>query len=294
MLRSLLFAPGDSSRKLLKASEGSADALILDLEDSVAASAKPAARSLVAEFLNAHPDRGRQQLWVRINPLDGGLALTDLAAVVEARPDGIMLPKAEGAASVARVSHYLDALEARAGLPQGEIGVLAVATETAKAMFTLGSYADLAVGHRLKGLAWGAEDISAALHASNNRGDDGQLDFTYQMARSMCLIGARAAGVLAIETVFTDFRDIAGLEAWARTAQREGFDAMMAIHPDQVAAINQAFSPTPEALAHARVVVAAFDAQPGAGTVSLDGRMLDLPHLVQARRVIEAAQQAGQ
>lgn len=290
ILRSFLFAPGDSEKKLAKALASEADAVILDLEDSVAPSNKPAARALVAETLASQP-RGAGRLWVRINPLDGPLALADLAAVVASGPDGIVLPKCEGGRELERLSHYLDALEAQAGLAPGAVRVLPIVTETPKALFGTGTYAGITA--RLAGLTWGAEDLSAAIGASTNRDETGQFTFTCRMARSLALAGAHAAGVAAIETVFTDFRNAEGLSAYARAGRREGFTGMLAIHPDQVAVINAAFTPSPEEVEHARRVVAAFAAQPDAGVVGLEGRMLDLPHLKQAKRVLEIAERTG-
>lgn len=293
--RSFLFAPADSERKIAKALDSAADAVILDLEDSVGSSNKAAARGLAAEGLSG-ADRKGKSLWVRINPLDGalaqaGLALADLAAVVAGRPDGIILPKCEGPEHLRRLSHYLDALETQAGLAPGAIPILPLVTETPKALFTTGAYGG--VTPRLAGLTWGAEDLSAGLGASSNRDPDGQFTFTCRMARSLCLAGAHAAEVAAVETVYTDFRDLEGLAAYARAGRREGFSGMLAIHPDQAAVINAAFTPSPEEIAHARRIVEAFEQAPGAGVASLDGRMIDLPHLKQARRVLEAAARFG-
>ena len=284
--RSLLFVPGDSARKVDKGAGSGADALILDLEDSVAGPNKADARTLVRATLDARPDRAGQALWVRINPLSSPFARADLAAVLPGAPCGIMLPKTDSGQDVAVLAHYLDALEEAFGLPAGRIQILPVATETAKALFTLDTYAG--VTPRLAGITWGAEDIAAALGASTNRAADGQLAFTYQLARSLCLAGAAAAEVPAVETVFTNFRDRAGLETFAAAARRDGFTGMMAIHPDQVAPINAAFTPTAEEIDRAERVVALFDQDPGLGAASLDGEMLDLPHLKQARRVLAA------
>jgi citrate lyase subunit beta / citryl-CoA lyase len=289
MLRSFLFVPGDSERKLGGADASGADALVLDLEDSVASAGKPRARELVAAFLKDRPRAERKsQLWVRINPLDTALALTDLAAVAGAAPDGVVLPKADGPADVARLSHYLDALETQAGLGLGSIRVLPVATETAAAPFNLREYAAAGLD-RLWGLTWGAEDLSAALGASGNRDPAGEWAFTYRMARSLTLLAARAAGVQPIDTVYVDFRDEAGLRSSSRASRAEGFTGRLAIHPAQVPAINESYLPSLEELEHARRVVAAFDAEPGAGTVGLDGKMIDIPHLKQARALLEDA-----
>lgn len=281
--RSLLFAPGDSRRKIGKASASDADLVLLDLEDAVAEPAKPEARRLVAAHLAA-ADR-RAELWVRINPLSTPHALADLAAIVPARPDGIMLPKADRA-DADRLGHYLTALEAAAGLDPGSIRLMVVATETPQALFGLGAYAGTP---RLAALTWGAEDIATALGASTNRGSDGDYDFPYQLARTLCLAGAAAAGVAAIETIHADFRDPEGLSRVADRARRAGFSGMMAIHPDQVAAINHAFRPGEGEVAQAQRVVDLFEANPGAGTLALDGAMLDVPHLKRARAILERA-----
>lgn len=289
ILRSMLFIPGDSEKKLGKADGAGADGLILDLEDSVAPQNKAAARDLVPAFMRERPRAARgSELWVRINPLDTPYALDDLAAVVAAAPDGIMLPKADGPADAARLSHYLDALEAQAGVERGAIGVLPVATETAVAPFRLGGYAGAGLS-RLRGLTWGAEDLSAAIGASTNLGEDGQWTLTYRLARSLTLLAAHAAGVQAIETLHVDFRDEAGLRASSRAARAEGFTGRIAIHPAQVEPINESFSPSPAELDHAHRVIAAFDANPGAGTVGLDGKMIDIPHLKQARNTLAQA-----
>lgn len=288
--RSWLFVPGDSERKLAKGAASAADALILDLEDAVVPANLPAARGLVAAFLAAHPDRARQQVWVRINALASGLALHDLVAAVAAGPDGIVLPKAESAADVTALGHYLSALEVAAGRAEGATRIAVVATETPGALFTLGSYAE--AGPRLAALTWGAEDLAAALGAASNRAEGGGYEFTYQLARSLCLAGAAAAGVAPIDTVFTDFRDHAGLEREARAARRAGFCGKLAIHPEQAAIINRAFTPDDAEVAHAARIVAAFAAAPSAGVVAIDGRMIDMPHLKQARRILAAAERA--
>jgi citrate lyase subunit beta/citryl-CoA lyase len=286
MIRSWLFVPGDSERKLAKGAGSEADALILDLEDSVAADRKPVAREMVPEFLRAHPDR-RPQLWVRINPLDEG-GLVDAAAVVRAAPDGLVVPKVSGPADLLRLSHWLDALEARDGLPSGRIRLLAVATETPAAVLGLGDYARVPVP-RLAALTWGAEDLPAALGAIGNEAPEGGLALTYRYARTACLLAAVAAGAQPVDTLEPDFRNEAALAEACRAARREGFTGKIAIHPAQVAAINAGFRPSAEEVAFARRVVAAFAANPGIGTVGLDGRMLDMPHLRQARRVLAQA-----
>jgi citrate lyase subunit beta/citryl-CoA lyase len=279
--RSLLFAPGDSERKMAKALASEADLVLLDLEDAVAESAKPAARELTAATLRAR-GRGGPLVYVRINPLDTPHALDDLVAIVAAKPDGLMLPKA-CRADLDLLHNYLTALEAQAGVEQGAVKVIVVATETPKALFGLGDYEG---APRLAALTWGAEDIATALGATHNRDANGVYEFPYQLARTLCLAGAAAAKVPAIETIHGDFRDPAGLKAVADAARRAGFRGMMAIHPDQVAAINTAFSPSEAELARAKRIVDLFDANPGAGTLGLDGEMLDMPHLKRARAVL--------
>jgi citrate lyase subunit beta / citryl-CoA lyase len=276
-LRSLLFVPGDRPDRMEKALGAGADALILDLEDAVAPAAKAEARRAVAGFVDAH---NPARLWVRINPLDGDEADRDLAAVLSSHPDGIVLPKAEGGASVAELARRLTERG------NATASILAIATETAAAIFQLGSYGG---AKRLAGLTWGAEDLPAAIGAATSREPDGRFTPPYELARSLCLFGAAAAGVAAIETVYPAFRDLEGLAAYAARARRDGFTGMMAIHPDQVPVINAAFTPSEAEVAQARAVVAAFEASPGAGVLSLDGRMIDRPHLVQAQRTLAAA-----
>ena len=290
-LRSMLFIPADSERKLAKGDATGADALILDLEDAVAPSRTHIAREMALAYLRERKDRNKQQvkqqLWVRINPLSTPAALLDLVVVAGA-PDGIVLPKVDSAADIIQLSHYLDALEVREGVTQGSIRIMPVATETAKSLFTLGSYEGCSA--RLAGLTWGAEDIAAALGASTNRRPDGEYDTVYQLARSMCLAGAVAAGVQPIDTIWADFSNEAGLVRDSAAARQRGFTGKIAIHPGQVAAINAAFSPSAEELAWSQKVVDLFEANPGMGTVGLEGKMLDMPHLKQARRVLELAQ----
>lgn len=281
-LRSFLFVPGDSEKKLVRGKDRGADALILDLEDSVAPARKALARDMVAGYLARH--QAGPQNWVRINPLDEG-GVPDLAGIVRPGLAGIMLPKIGGVADVIHLGHILDVMEAREGLVAGSVRILPVATETARAPFGLAGFAD-AVLPRLLGLTWGAEDLSTALGATTNQDETGAWAFTYRMVRSMCLLAAKAAGVEPIETLYADFRDPEGLLASCAAAAREGFTGRIAIHPAQVAGINQAFSPSEADVAHARRVTAAFAAQPDVGTVGLDGRMLDIPHLKQARNVL--------
>jgi citrate lyase subunit beta/citryl-CoA lyase len=288
-LRSWLFVPGDSERKLAKGESTGADVLILDLEDAVSADNKALARQLVPQFLRAHPRSQRSpQLWVRINPLDSSMVLADLVAIVAAQPDGVMVPKSNGPDDLRRLSHYLDALEAQHGVAAGSIKLLPVASETPLAVFRLGQYAEAGLP-RLLGITWGAEDLSAALGASTNVDATGQWTFTNQMARSLALLAARAAGVQAIDTLYVNYRDEAGLRAASRTSRAEGFTGRIAIHPAQVAAINESYMPSQEEIEHARRVVAAFEAAAGAGTVGLDGKMLDIPHLKQAQATLALA-----
>ena len=271
-LRSLLFVPGDRPDRMAKALGAGADALILDLEDAVAPARKDAARDAVARFLAAADRRCR--LLVRVNPLASGTIEADIAAIAAHRPDGIVLPKAEGAAS-------LRALAAMTDLP-----VLPIATETPAAIFALGSYAEAA--GRLIGLTWGAEDLPAAIGATTAREADGRYTAPIETVRALALFAAHAAGTPAIETVYPAFRDLDGLAACVARGRRDGFSGMMAIHPDQVPVINRAFTPSEQEVAAARAIVDAFAAQPDAGVLSVDGRMVDAPHLTQARRVLAA------
>jgi len=288
ILRSLLFVPGDSERKLARAEAAGADALFLDLEDSVPAHRLEAARRMVLDYLRSHGERERQSLWVRINPLATPKALPDLAVIVAGVPDGILLPKVKSPTDVVRLDHYLDALEEREGIARGSIGIMAIATETAAGMFNMGSYAGCSM--RLSGITWGAEDLSAALGASTNCDESGELDFTYKLARSLCLLAAAAAGVEPIDTACMRLRDLDFLRRESEAARRAGFTGKIAVHPDQVAVINEAFTPSAEEIAYAKRVREAFAA--GAGTVALDGRMLDMPHLKQAERVLAMAEAA--
>ena len=283
--RSWLFAPGDSERKMEKATAGTADIVLLDLEDAVAEGEKPKARSMVAAFLTANAQQ-RQRLWVRINPIQGPHGLADLVAIVGSRPGGIMLPKSRGRADAELLDHYLTALEAAAGAEGATTQVIVLVTETADAMFTTGSYAGAA---RVVALTWGAEDLADALGASANRDEDGSYGFTYQLARSLCLVGATAAGVSAIETIHGDFRDEAGLRKRATEVRRAGFRGMLAIHPAQVDVINEAFTPSAEELASAQEIVDLFAANPGAGAIGHKGAMLDRPHLARAQALLALA-----
>jgi citrate lyase subunit beta/citryl-CoA lyase len=281
--RSWLFAPGDQPAKMAKASTSGAGAVILDLEDSVAETSKPAARSAAAEFLAARDANG-PQLWVRINPLSTAHATADLAAVLPHGPNGIVLPKPDGPQDVVRLARDLHRIEAEAGLAEGSVRILPIATDTPASIFALGGYG--VVGPRLIGLTWGAEDLPAAVGALVNRHPDGSFTDLCRLARALCLAGAAAADVAAIETVYAAFKDLDGLRAYAEAGRQEGFTGMMAIHPNQVAIIEQVFRPSETEIAHARRVVALFEANPEAGAVALDGRMLDKPHLKQAKRVL--------
>ena len=283
--RSWLFAPGDSERKMEKAAAGPADIVIFDLEDAVADAEKPKARTMVSAFLAAHP-QNRARLWVRINPLQGPHALADLAAVVCAGPGGIMLPKARGRKDVELLDHYLSALEVAAGIAQGATKVIVLVTETAEAMFTTGDYGG---APRVVALTWGPEDLADALGASENHNPDGSYGFTYQLARSLCLLGAAAAGVVAIETIQADFKDEEGLKRRADEVRRAGYRGMLAIHPAQVEVINRAFTPSAEELAAAQEIVDLFAANPRAGTIGHKGAMLDRPHLARAQALLALA-----
>ena len=274
--RALLFVPADRPERIEKALRCGADAVILDLEDSVTVERKPQAREAAAAALRASARTAR--LFVRINPLGSGLASLDLDAVAPGRPDGIVLPKAEGARCLAD-------LEARLGARGDEAsGILPIVTETPAAMFRLGEYAG--ASRRLLGMTWGAEDLPAAIGAETAREPDGSYTPPYQLARSLTLFAAAAADVAAIETVFPDIRDMAGLAAYAARAARDGFTGMLAIHPAQVDAIQAAFTPSMAAIDQARAIVAAFEANPGAGALAFGGRMIDAPHLKQARRIL--------
>jgi citrate lyase subunit beta/citryl-CoA lyase len=281
--RSLLFAPGDSDRKMEKAAASPADIVLLDLEDAVTEDAKPAARAMIADFLTSQPPAARQRLWVRVNPLDGPHTLADLAAIMPAAPGGIMLPKSRGRADVELLDHYLSALEVAAGSEQGQTQVIALATETAASMFTVGTYRG---APRLAAMTWGAEDLADSVGASENRNPDGSYGFTYELARSLCLLGAAAAGVPAIDTIHGDFRDADGLRRRAEQVRRAGFRGMLAIHPAQVDVINAAFTPTPEELAEAQQIVDLFAANPGVGAIGHNGAMLDRPHLARAQALL--------
>ncbi len=282
MIRSFLFVPADSERKLEKAAASNADALIVDLEDSVVPAARPDARKLAREYL-----AGKENVWVRINPIDTDDAQADLDAVMPSAPAGIVLPKPKNAAAALELADRLNALELQNGLQPGSTQILPVSTEHPAALFTLNSY--IGATDRLVGLCWGAEDLSAAIGATARRDKAGNWLPVYELARSLCLLAATAAEVLAIDTVYTDFKNEPGLRDYARKARRDGFSGMLAIHPAQVPIINSAFKPTSEEVDEATRIVALFADSPLAGTLSLDGRMIDRPHLIQARRTLERA-----
>jgi len=284
VIRSFLFVPGDSDKKLARSAGSEADAIIIDLEDAVTPSSRPAARARAAEFLAGPcaPER-----WVRINPLGTDDAVADLRAVMPAAPAGIVLPKPEGADAVRRLAALLDAFEAEHGRAPGTTRILPIVTERPAALFRLGDYAG--ASSRLAGLTWGAEDLSAALGASTNRDDAGRWLPPYELARSLCLVAAAAAEVPAIDTVYTNFRDRDGLAQYVAAAGRDGFSGMLAIHPDQVPVINAALQPSPEQIRQAERLVALFAEHPAAGALQLDGRMVDRPHLLRAERVLALA-----
>jgi len=290
MLRSLLFVPGDSEKKLAKSTSTAADALILDLEDSVAPERTALARVMVAEFLQAHPDRSQQQLWVRINPLQTPEALADLVAVMPARPDGIMLPKPLNGLHAQQLDHYLSAIETRESLALGSTRIIPVATEVPGALFDLQSYAG--ASPRLQGLTWGAEDLATAVGASSNRDASGEFTFTYKLARSLCLLASAHAQIQAIDTLSVDFKDMQALALDVQQACREGFSGKLAIHPDQVEVINQGFTPSAHDISHAQRIVDAFAQAHGAGAVQLDGKMVDKPHLTQALRLLDISRKS--
>lgn len=284
--RSLLFIPGDSEKKLSKADECGADIVIVDLEDAVAPARKAAARELAAAFLaERRAKTGGPRLWVRVNALDTGMVEDDLAAVLPAGPEGLIQPKAEGAGDVERLAAML-------GEDGGTTRILPLVTETARAPFHIGSFTDAKLP-RLAGLTWGAEDLAAALGATGNRDERGEWRFSYQLVRSLTLMAAHAAGVPAIETLHADFRDEEGLRRSSRQARAEGFAGRLAIHPGQVRVLNEAFTPSEAEVATARAIVEAFAAEPDAGVIGFEGRMLDVPHLRAAQRTVALADALG-
>jgi citrate lyase subunit beta/citryl-CoA lyase len=288
LLRSLLFVPGDSERKQRRALSAGADALILDLEDSVSLSRLPAARGQVAEVLRARTTLS--QLWVRVNAPSSGQLFADIDVVVAGRPDGIVLPKAS-CADVTEVARHIEEAESRAGVATGSIKLIVIATESPRALLTANAYL-AADNPRLVGMTWGSEDLAASLGATAKVDGSGEWTSTFQLARSVCLLTAAAIGVQAIDTIHAAFADLDGIARSAARARRDGFTGKLAIHPDQVAPINAAFTPDAAEVEHARRVVEAFERNDGVGVVSLDGQMLDRPHLMLARRVLALATSA--
>ncbi len=281
-MRAMLFVPGDSPRKFEKAALTAAGALILDLEDSVVGEKKAEARGLTRSMLDG-ARRAGQKLFVRVNALDTGMTLTDLAAIMPAKPDGIVLPKCRSGGDIRHLARWLEAFEAASGAPPGSTEIVAVATETAESIFGLGGYKD--ASGRLTGLMWGAEDLAASLGATENA-SGGRFHSPFRLARDLCLMGAAAAEVAAIDTVYTDIDNLAGLEQETRVARRDGFSAKALIHPKHVDIVNAAFEPSAEERAWAEKIVAAFAANPDLGTLRLDGRMIDKPHLRAAQKIL--------
>ena len=285
-MRSLLFVPADGGSKLDKAMASGADGVIIDLEDSIAAESKESARKLALDFLkSAQSRKDRPQLLVRINGLDTGMTDADLDAVVPGKPDAVLLPKAEGGATVIHLDAKLTVREALAGLPEGKIKILAQTVESPAGLFSAGSYRNCSA--RLIGMTWGPEDLSAELGAEVNREIDGTLTEPYRIARAMCLFGAAAAKVSAIETIYVNFRDTEVLRKDTELARRDGFTGRLAIHPAQVPVINEVFTPSTAQIEKAKAIVAAFEAKPGAGTVGMDGKMYDRPHLARAQALLQ-------
>lgn len=290
-MRSLLFIPGDNEKKLEKGMTSGADALLIDLEDSVALTRKEAARTITLAYLKANAGKAGPKLFVRVNALDSGLTDGDLDGIMPGAPHGIMLPKACGGRDVAHLGSKLAVREAECDLPDGGTRIIAIGTETAKSIFQMGTYAG--ASQRLIGIAWGAEDLAADIGAETNKALEGGFSEPFRLARNLCLFAAAAAEVAPIDTVYTDFRNEAGLAAETEQARRDGFTGKMAIHPAQVAVINRIFTPTAEAVAHAREIAAVFAENPGAGVVGIGGKMIDRPHLRQAERILAQAAAAG-
>ena len=289
-VRTALFAPGIKERVMTKALESGADAVILDLEDSITPERKQHARAAALEFLKSAGTKiPRPRLLVRINGLDTGMTDADLDAIVAGKPDAVVFPKAEGGATVIHLDAKLTAREALAGLPEGSIKILAQAVESAAGLFAAGNYRD--ASKRLIGMTWGPEDLSAELGAETNRDTQGLLTEPYRLARNICLYGAAAAKLPAIETIYADFRNLEGLRRDTDEARRDGFAGRLAIHPAQVAVINEVFTPTAAQIEKAKMVVAAFAAKPDAGAVGIDGKMYDRPHLIRAQRLLNSVKQ---
>ncbi len=282
-MRSWLFVPGDSEKKAAKAAQSGADVLIFDLEDSVATARKDAARRMVADIV-ARRETREWSLWVRVNPFDGTLTAADLDAVIRPGLDGVLLPKPEGGPDVARLADQIASRETAAGMNHGSVKIAVVATETPTAVFALGSY--VPAHSRLAAMTWGAEDLAAAVGATSNRDDAGHFTPPYKLVRNLALLAAAAAGTAPIDTLHADFRDLAGLEADCRASRRDGFVGRLAIHPNQIEVINRCYAPSEKELAWARRIVNAFAADPTAGTLGMDGKMIDRPHLIAARRTL--------
>lgn len=283
--RSWLFAPGDSEKKMTKAMQGTADIVLIDLEDAVAPENKETARGMVHDFIKANPQQ-RERLWVRINPFDGPYTLGDLAAIMPAHPGGIMLPKVYGRADVEKLDHCLSTLEVVNGIEEGSTRVIVLITETAEAMFHTGDYKD---APRVVALTWGAEDLADSIGASSNKNADGSYSFTYELARSLTVLGAATAGVTAIETISADFKDLEALRIRAEGVRRDGYRGMLAIHPAQIDVINTAFTPTEQEIADAQEIVDIFAANPGVGAIGYKGGMLDRPYLSRAQQLLKQA-----
>ncbi|MGE0767614.1 MAG: CoA ester lyase [Hyphomicrobiaceae bacterium] len=291
-MRSMLFVPADSERKMVRSLESPADALILDLEDSVAAERRPVAREMAAAFIaDARAKGAKPELWVRMNPLGGADWEADLAGVMASGPAGIILPKPSSGADVNTLSMALGSAETRYGLKSGQTRILPIVTETPISVLQLHTY--VGVSSRVAALSWGAEDLGAVIGSLANRTEAGDFTSPYRLVRDLCLITASAAGAQSMDTVYVDFRSDKGLEAETRIAKRDGFTGKMAIHPGQVAIINAVFTPSADEISHAQKITEAFSANPGAGVASLDGKMIDMPHLKLAQRVLAQAKAAG-
>ncbi len=290
-MRSLLFTPGDSDRKLAKGLTSDADVILIDLEDAVASDNKTAAREKVADFLDQDAARkSPTPLYVRINDLESEWAKDDLEKIVPANPAGIMLPKARSVEDVETLTGILDELEQKAGFEQGQISILVLAPEIPQALLNIASFQTC--GPRVSGITWGSEDLATSLGSRSSLDDQGLYRAPIELARTLCLCAGSAAGIHAIDTVYPDFRDLEGLTRSAERAAGDGFSGKLAIHPDQVPVINAAFMPTESEIAHAKRIIAAFVAEPGAGVINLDGAMVDMPHLAHAQKVLERAGQS--